>query len=53
MRANVRSTGLADIRLKVERGYGLVSRAGNREHPKLRALLGWSNRSKPISAVTS
>lgn len=30
-----------DIRLKVERGYDLVYRAGNRDHPKVCALRGW------------
>ncbi|QYD67050.1 transcriptional regulator GcvA [Paraburkholderia edwinii] len=30
-----------DIRLKVERGYDLVYRTGNRDHPKVRALREW------------
>jgi LysR family transcriptional regulator, glycine cleavage system transcriptional activator len=30
-----------EIRLKVERGYDLVYRNGNRDHPKVRALREW------------
>ncbi|MEM5434685.1 transcriptional regulator GcvA [Paraburkholderia diazotrophica] len=30
-----------DIRLKAERGYDLVYRNGNRDHPKVRALRDW------------
>ncbi|MBB5398418.1 DNA-binding transcriptional LysR family regulator [Paraburkholderia youngii] len=30
-----------DIRLKVERGYDLVYRVGNRDHPKVCALRDW------------